>query len=288
MEQLSQEWFEARKGKVTASMAGAILGLDPNCSRSEAMRRMVRDAEGAEREFKGNIATQWGQMHEQEAREEFSYLTRLEVTPASFCVHSVHDWLGASPDGFIGDNVLLEIKCPYGLRNHDAPVPFKTVAEQPHYYAQMQVQMYVTGRDKVLFLQWTPNEHVVTIVEYDPAWIAENIPKLEAFYQEFLREDASKHIADKRIKAGSPQAAQLIAEYDDVVKSITEAEDRKKEIIASLVEIAGGVDADFSGRKLTEVKREGSISYAKAIKELAPNADLEKWRGKPTGYWTLK
>ncbi|MEI2685336.1 MAG: hypothetical protein V9G14_02925 [Cypionkella sp.] len=64
MEQRSEEWFAERKGRVTASMVGAILGLSPNLSRAGAMRRMVRDAHGAEPEFFGNIATQYGERNE--------------------------------------------------------------------------------------------------------------------------------------------------------------------------------------------------------------------------------
>jgi predicted phage-related endonuclease len=71
VEQRSQEWFDARKGRITGSVVGAILGLDPNCTRDEAMRRMVRAYHGAPSEFKGNIATQWGITHEDEAREAF-------------------------------------------------------------------------------------------------------------------------------------------------------------------------------------------------------------------------
>ena len=51
--------------------------------------------------------------------------------------------------------------------------------------------------------------------------------------------------------------------------------------------MADGKNADVHGRKLTLVKKQGSISYAKAIKELLPDADLEKWRGKETESWRL-
>jgi hypothetical protein len=55
-----------------------------------------------------------------------------------------------------------------------------------------------------------------------------------------------------------------------------------------MVKIAGGRNAVFAGRNLTLTKRVGSVAYAKAIKELMPDADLEKWRGKPIEFWGLK
>jgi putative phage-type endonuclease len=287
MEQRSEKWFAARKGRVTGSMVGAVLGLDPNCTRAEAMRRMVRSWQGLPSEFQGNIATQWGVMHEQEAREAFEYHSHLTVEPASFVVHSTMDWIGASPDGYVGGTFLLETKCPFGMRAHEKPVPFKTVEEQPHYYAQMQIQMFVTGCAACYFYQWTPNDSMVELVGFSQEWIDENLPKLEAFYQEFLS-ICDDEIEDTRPAVDDPRALQLLAEYDDLQDAILRADERKSEILADIVAMCGGKNSIVCGRKLSKVEKVGSISYAKAIKELAPNADLEKWRGKPSSYWMLK
>jgi putative phage-type endonuclease len=270
-------------------MVGAALGLDPNTTRDEAMRRMVRAYQGLPSEFEGNIATSWGTNHEEEAREAFEYQIGVTVAPATFVVHPTLPWLGASPDGYVRDYAVLEIKCPFGLRDKPKPVPFKSINIQPHYYAQMQIQMYCTDRVSCYFWQWTPNDHKLEAVDFDNEWIEANLPKLEAFYEEFLA------ICDK----GMPEPEEkpeldglafqyMIAEYDVLTKQIKEAEDRKKEILDALVFESAGQDAVICGRKLTLVHRAGSVSYAKAIKELAPDADLEKWRGEPSTYWTLK
>lgn len=287
MEQRSEKWFAARKGRVTGSMVGAVLGLDPNCTRAEAMRRMVRSWQGLPSEFQGNIATNWGINHEDEAREAFEYKTQLAVQPATFVVHPTMDWLGASPDGLVLSEALIEIKCPFGLRAHDAPVPFKSIEEQPHYYAQMQIQMLVTGRDFCYFWQWTPNDSKLDGVTFDPSWINENLPKLEEFYQEFLS-ICDDEIEDFRPAIDNPRALQLLAEYDDLQDAILRADERKSEILADIIAMCGGKNSTVCGRKLSKVEKAGSISYAKAIKELAPNADLERWRGKPSSYWMLK
>lgn len=287
MEQRSAEWFAARRGRVTGSMVGAILGLDPNCTREEAMRRMVRSYQGLPSEFKGNIATQWGVTHEDEAREAFQYKYETEVQPASFVVHPTIPWLGASPDGLILDDALIEIKCPFGLRNHEAPVPFKKADEQPHYYAQMQIQMFVTGRYLCYFYQWTPKDDKAYGVIFRRSWIDENLPKLEAFYQEFLT-ICDEPLGDTLNVIDTPRALQMVAEYNDLQDAIAQAEERKAELLENIVEMCGGRNSIFGGKKLTKVEKAGSVSYAKAIKELAPNANLEPWRGKPSSYWTLK
>ena len=270
-------------------MVGAALGLDPNTSRDEAMRRMVRAHQGLPSEFEGNIATSWGTNHEQEAREAFEYSVGTRVAPATFVVHPTLPWLGASPDGYVDNHALLEIKCPFGLRDKPKPVAFKSIKEQPHYYAQMQIQMYCTDLVACYFWQWTPNDHTLEVVDYDPIWIEVNLPKLEEFYNEFLAicDDDMPELEEK-LDLDGLAFQYLIAEYDVLTNQIKEAEDRKKEILDNLVFETAGQDATICGRKLTQVHRAGSVSYAKAIKELAPNADLEKWRGEPSSYWTLK
>lgn len=267
-------------------MVGAVLGLDPNTSRDEAMRRMVRAYQGLPSEFVGNIATSWGTNHEEEAREAFEYDQSVNAAPASFVVHPTLPWLGASPDGYVRDYALLEIKCPFGLRDKSKPVPFKSIKDQPHYYAQMQIQMFCTDKIACYFWQWTPNDHVLEIVDFDPIWIEANLPKLEEFYQEFLAicDDGLEETLD----LDTPILRQRLAEYDDLAKQIAEAEARRKEILNALVFETAGQDAVICGRKLTKVEKAGSISYAKAIKILAPGANLEMWRGEPSTYWSLK
>jgi putative phage-type endonuclease len=289
MEQRSEEWFDTRKGRITGSAVGAILGVDPNRTRDDVMRDMVRQYCGLPREFQGNIATQYGVTHEEEALLDYESHTGVQVTRASFCVHSNFQWLGASPDGFVDDDTVLEIKCPFGLRDKQEPV-FKDIADQPHYYAQVQVQMYVTDRTACHFWQWNRFTHRLELVSYDSGYISKIFPELRAFYEEFLRaiKDPDEHLEEKRKVIDTPRALQMIAEYDDLTQAIEQAEGRKKELLAEIVKAAGDKNAVFGGRKLTKIEKQGSISYAQAIKVLVPGANLEPWRGKPSSYWLLK
>jgi len=79
-----------------------------------------------------------------------------------------------------------------------------------------------------------------------------------------------------------------IDEYLQLSDAISLATDRKKEVLADIVKLSGEKDSLICGRNLTLVKKEGAVSYAKAIKELLPGANLEPYRGKPTEYWMLK
>jgi len=288
MEQRSAAWFEARKGRVTASLVGAILGLSPYMSRADAMRVMVREALGAEREFQGNIATEFGTRNEAGALLDYRIETTHEVQEVGFI--PFEDWAGCSPDALVGDAGMVEIKCPFSLRDAPAPVPFKMLAEQEHYAAQVQFQLYVTGRKWCHFWQWAPNGTKLEVVYPDPDWQAVNIPALRQFHAQFLDEvanNAAEHLAPKRVEIDTPEAHKMVAEWEELREQIANAQERQRDLLDAIVGMAGGKDALFAGRKLTCVEREGAVAYAKVVKEHMPTLDLSGYRGKASRFWRL-
>ena len=283
MEQRSPEWFSVRKGRVTGSNVAAILGDDPYRTSEDVLRAMVRDYHGAVSEYQDNPAMAWGRSNEATAIGLFELSTGMTVDKCGFFPYE--DWLGASPDGLIGDDTILEFKCPYGIRNKHAPVPFKTLA-QTHYFGQMQIEMVCTGRTKGVFAQWAPNGEYVEHVSLDRSWLDENLPKLRAFYDLYLSElDNPAHLEPKRKEFNTPWIAQMVAEWDDMCEAEDRAKERKAEIMETMQEAVGFQDALICGRKLTKVTKAGAVSYAKAINDLLPNADLKPYIGKPSVYW---
>ena len=93
-----------------------------------------------------------------------------------------------------------------------------------------------------------------------------------------------RHLAPKRAEFNAPQ---ILAEYDDTVEAIKLYEERKKELLAKLVEIAGNKNAMFGTRKLTFVQKAGNVAYATIVKEQLPDFDVEPYRGKGSEYWIL-
>ena len=277
MEQRSIEWYEARKGMITASSVGAILGLSPFMSRADVMRRMVREYYGLEPEFKGNVATEYGQFHEALALEEYKWETGNAVDKAWFVVSPHNPILGASPDGYLGKFGLIEIKCPYGLRNGGE---FKSIAEQPHYYAQIQLQLYCTQRTYCDFYQWSAHNRKLERVDIDYPWLEDNIPKLLDFYNDYLKERQQAPVNDADLNA-------MVDQYRQLVEQEKQISEDKKALLEEIVKKAGNKNCDINGHKLTKVVTAGSISYAKAVRELLPNADLTSYRGAAVEYWKL-
>jgi len=289
LKQGGASWHKARAPRVTASSAGAILNVDAFRNRDDVMRRMVRDWHNAPSEFDGNVATQHGNFHEAGARVEYEMETEAVVETCGFFVRE--DWAGASPDGLIGDDGLIEIKCPFSKRKDEHPT-FKTLREQPGYYAQVMFQLWVTDRQWCDFYQWAPGGTRLERVKIDQEWLDWALPALKQFHAEYLDTrdgpTAQEHLEPKRKIVDTPEAHKMVREYDELVVAIEMAEDRKKELLAEMVQVAGDRNALFAGRNLTRVDRVGGISYAKAIKKYAPEADLEPFRGQPSSYWVMK
>ena len=233
-----------------------------------------------------NIATDYGTINEAGALIDYRMETDNDVELVGFIEKD--EWAGCSPDGLIGDNGGLEIKCPFGKRK-DAVPQFKFLADQPHYYDQVQFSLWVTGREWWHFFQWAPGGTLLEYVEPDQAWLDENLPRLHQFHAEYL--DAIKtpdeHLKPRRVQIDTAKAALMLQEWDDLAEAIERAEARKKALMEEFVLMAGNGNAEICGRKLTLVQKDGAISYAKAVNELAPDADLEKWRGNPVQYWKL-
>ena len=277
---------EKRTGRVTGSAVGAILGLSPFMDADDVLRRMVRDYHKAEPEFTGNVATEYGSFHEEGALMDFQLEIGLTVRANDeFFIHPYHTWLGATPDGFVSDGALIEIKCPYGKR---AEGEFKPLEDQQHYYAQMQIEMACTGKRRCWFYQWAAHSTQAVEVVFDDEWFAAALPILKAFYDRYLTEiDNKEHLQPRRGEIETPHAAKLLKEYDEVCDQLDFVTARKKEIIDELVRIAKERDALVCGRKLTKVEREGAVSYAQVVKKHCPGVDLEPYRGKPSVSWRL-
>lgn len=295
-EQRSEAWFEARKNRITGSIAAGVLGLSPWMTRADVMRMLVRQREGAEREFLGNIATSHGQFHEDAAAWEFTLETGIKVTPAPFIPYD--EYLGASPDGYTDDGGVCEFKCPFGLSKKAEP-DFKSALEQPYYMAQMDVEMLCADVSHCHFFQYVPARTVDgvhydavsqhEVVQRNDAWLNENLPKLRQFWAEMLEEPSDEHLAPLRVEIDTVEVGRMIKEYDELSETLERLTERKKDLLGELVALAGSKDALLAGtRKLTLTRKVGAISYAKAIKEIAPDADLEKWRGKPSEFWGLR
>jgi hypothetical protein len=201
-----------------------------------------------------------------------------------------NDVFGASPDGYVSDSNLIEIKCPYGLRNGGE---FKSIDEQKHYYAQIQMQLICTDYEQCWFYQWTPQKTMLELVNKDEEFITEMIKQCREFYQEYLIErelpDAQKYLIDKTKKVfDSEQLNETMRAYQFLKIEKDRIDEKMKEYLAEMIALTDEKGGVIYGHNLYKTERSGAISYSKAIKDLLPNADLEPYRGKSSEFWTIK
>ncbi|MDO5532872.1 lambda exonuclease family protein [Sutterella sp.] len=156
--QRTSQWLNDRHGCLTASRAAAVINRRRDGKPTAAYQALmgILIAERITGEVIGTGTTpamQWGIEHEAEARDAYEVETGELVDLVGFVPHPEIPWFGASPDGLVGDDGLLEIKCP-NTTTHLERIAAGVVPEE--YRPQMLVQLLCTGRRWVDFVDYDP------------------------------------------------------------------------------------------------------------------------------------
>ena len=160
MEQLqrTESWLKDRYGKFTASEIVKLLGIKGlgETGKSYAIEKAIEELYGEFEEPFISYDMQNGIDTEPLAFEKFKQLKGLEFLEVEKCgFFKFEEHAGASPDGLVSDNSILEIKCP------KSTTFFKLVATNEidaKYYAQMQMQMLCTEANKAYFFNYLVND----------------------------------------------------------------------------------------------------------------------------------
>jgi putative phage-type endonuclease len=199
VEQGTPEWFAARLGKVTASRVADVIATTKSgwgASRANYSAQLVAERlTGAVADSFTNGAMQWGTQTEPEARRAYCFRQDVDVMEVGFVDHPTIGMTGASPDGLIGEDGLLELKCP-NTGTHIATLLGQSVPTK--YMTQMHWQMACTGRQWCDFASYDPRlpesmRLFVQRLHRDE----EEIARLEALVVEFLAE-VDQTVADLR------------------------------------------------------------------------------------------
>jgi putative phage-type endonuclease len=199
MDQRSEEWFKARLGKVTASRVADVMARTKSgysASRANYMAELICERlTGQPAERFSNAAMQWGTDNEPHAKASYSFMRDAAIEDVGFVPHGSISDFGASPDGLIGADGLIEIKCP-NTATHLETLLSDIVDGK--YMTQMQVQMSCTGRQWCDFVSFDPRLPVdmqlfVRRVERDHARIAEIESEVSAFLGEIAKKLDALH-----------------------------------------------------------------------------------------------
>lgn len=163
VEQGSEEWFKQRLGKVTASKFGDLLRLPRNKAEKEAgmlsksartylIQKVSEVLTGSSKELKTESLT-WGNEIEDEARKIYELEKMVEVKQVGFIPWKLNPIVGGSPDGLVGDDGIIEIKCP----DSDTFTGYLLGNSIPkNYMAQIQGNLMITDRKWCDFIVYDP------------------------------------------------------------------------------------------------------------------------------------
>ena len=312
VEQGSAEWLEQRKGKISGTSAGVIEQCNPYQKPEDLVRSMVRDLAGAPSEFNGGPAVAHGQMMESVAKNWYERTFNTIVDETDFVVHPKYEFLGASPDGLVGLDGSIEIKCPYPRYTK---APYSVWDEKKKMYLrQCQLVMEVLDVDWLDFLCYlSPNadaepEYNIERLHREEGWLHEplprvllpkpakgTIPRIDLYveWHEYIHSEYSDPKRRKLHTEAEQDMYEVVA--SDEMTTLSNAMTRKAMLefqnSAVLIEIAGldnvisdmkKVVADkYSSKNVTDgviqlqcISRKPSFEYRRAFEALGGDAAL--------------
>ena len=170
-EQGSQEWLQSRLGKPTASNFGKLITSTgkPSASADSYINELIAQRiTGELPEFFKSEAMERGNELEPHAKASYEFTHDVDVVEVGLCLHDEYE-CGASPDGLIGEDGGIEIKCPLPHTH----VAYLRAGEVPSkYIPQIQGCMWITGRKWWDFMSYHPAmENLIVRVERDDEYI---------------------------------------------------------------------------------------------------------------------
>lgn len=196
----SPEWHAIRCGKVTASRVADVIARTKTgwgAMRANYAAELIAERlTGVVVEGYTNAAMQWGTEQEPQARMAYEFMHDVSVEQVAFVVHPSIADSGASPDGLVGSDGLVEIKCP-NTATHIETLLSGSVPSK--YITQMTWQMACTDRRYCDFVSFDPRlpesmQLFVKRVQRDESLVAE----LEREVVVFLREEVEAKVSALR------------------------------------------------------------------------------------------
>lgn len=188
----NKNWKNHRLVRLTASKFHTICHLRGTNKENYASQML------SPRTFSSK-ATNHGIINEEVALQQYMEDTGLQVVKCGLFISTERPYLGASPDGLLGDETIIEIKCPYTCRHKqitpetvsyivpgDREGEYKLKKETPYYY-QIQGQMYCSGRKYCNLIIFTFKDMKVVFVDRDEEFINYMLEVLNKYYVDYFK-----------------------------------------------------------------------------------------------------
>ena len=186
------KWHEAKHERITSSNFGMICNMKESTKPENAIKSLLGYSTFS------SAFTEWGISHEPAARKKYELVTGKKVVQCGLVVHPKYPHLGASPDGLVNSDGVLEIKCPasqkwknlspldcctdskfYCYVNDKGDV---TLKHSHKYFFQVQGQLALTSRKWCDFVIWTLKGISIERINFDQTFWLQMVQKLDKFY----------------------------------------------------------------------------------------------------------
>lgn len=184
----SELWMTERRIRVTSSFFGRICKVKNENSYDNIVKTILYPKEM-------NVpALKYGSLNEDVARKTYSQKFKINIDNAGLVVHDKYPFIAASPDGFIGKSKIIEIKCPYSIRDLDpnsCDIDFldrynTNINKNHNYYYQIQGTLEVTDRQQCDLIIYSKKGLKVVGVERSVEFWLDIKHKLVGFYMNHL------------------------------------------------------------------------------------------------------
>ena len=190
IEQGTDDWKRARLGYVSASNLDAVMAKGKSgeaVTRKNYKTRIVAERlTGDIGDSYSNAAMEWGVQTEAQAAMAYEVSKETFLDKTGFWKHNQIQWLGCSPDRLVGNDGLVEIKCPNTTTHIDYWLAKKVPSE---YVKQVQGQLWVMEREWCDFVSFDPrlpekNRLLIVRAYRDEEFIKQMQQEVEQFLNE--------------------------------------------------------------------------------------------------------
>ncbi|XP_036150394.1 uncharacterized protein LOC118648181 isoform X2 [Monomorium pharaonis] len=192
----SEIWLALRREMLTASNFGIVCRMRPTTSCALTVKNILYPS------VVDTAGMKYGRENEKEAIKVLATKLNKDIQPCGLFIDYKNPCLGASPDGLIEENGLVEIKCPLSAEQLTAEEAIKTlpalkgifakknqeeINRNHRFYYQIQGQLNITRREYCILAIWTPKSIKLVHVNRDATfWSNKMLPALLRFYNECM------------------------------------------------------------------------------------------------------
>ncbi|XP_067205374.1 uncharacterized protein [Linepithema humile] len=210
-----QLWHSLRRDMLTASNFGTVCRMRPTTSCASTIKSILYPP------HIDTAAMKYGRDREEIARIELAAKLNKKIEPCGLFIDYENPCLGATPDGLIDEDGLVEIKCPQSAENLTADeavqkLPLlKAIFEKKdndkmnrnhRFFYQVQGQLNITQRNYCIFAIWTPKSLKIVVVNRDnDFWETKMLPFLTRFYYDCMLPEILDSRHNRHMPIRNPQ-----------------------------------------------------------------------------------